>query len=210
MRRRALISLLVLFSADQAAAKLRIGDPRSLAVDRLLSPAIQSLTVASPAADPNKPMAALYTAEGRNISPPVSWDGAPPNARAFVVIMEDADSHGSRPSLDWLVYNIPGAAREIPKDLRPPQPSPKNKTDGPFLGRNYLGGLGYVGPNPPPGDPPHHYHIEVFALARPVRLGAGASLEKVLGAMNEDVLAAGETVATFSLTPPTKPDDDPG
>ena len=197
LRRRhsVLLVLVAAAAAPLAEARLRIGSATALATDRILSPAIQPLTVTSPAADPAKPMATAFTALGRDVSPAVSWDGAPPRTGAFVVVMEDPDNHGSRPALHWLVYNIPGAAKGLPRNLRT-EMEVKGRS-GILQGRNASGGIGYIGPNPPEGDPPHHYHIEVFALARPLRLKGGATLDQVLGAMNELVLAEGETVATF-------------
>jgi hypothetical protein len=41
---------------------------------------------------------------------------------------------------------------------------------------------------PPHGDPPHHYHFQVFALDAPLALRAGA---------DRGALAAGEVVGTF-------------
>jgi phosphatidylethanolamine-binding protein (PEBP) family uncharacterized protein len=46
---------------------------------------------------------------------------------------------------------------------------------GAVLGRNSFGSLGYRGPCPPPGDPPHHYEITLSALAHPSHLGMGFS-----------------------------------
>jgi Raf kinase inhibitor-like YbhB/YbcL family protein len=182
--------------AGSADARLKVGSATALATDRILSPAVQPLTVTSPAADPDKPMNAVFTELGKDISPSVAWEGAPPQTRAYAVIMEDPDGHGSRPALHWLVYNIPGSQTSLPRNVRT-EAQVKGK-GGIMQGKNFAGGIGYIGPNPPAGDPPHHYHIEVFALSRPLRLKGGATLEQVLNAMNETVVAEGETVATFA------------
>lgn len=59
------------------------------------------------------------------------------------------------------------------------------------------GTIGYVGPRLPNGDAPHHYHLEVFALDRPLPVAPGADRDTILAAMKGHVLAAGEIVGTF-------------
>jgi Raf kinase inhibitor-like YbhB/YbcL family protein len=195
--RLGLLTLLMVASIGGAAdARLRVGGPTALATDRILSPAVQPLIVASPVADPLKPMSIVFTGFGKNISPAVSWEGAPPQTKSFVVVMEDPDSHGSRPALHWLVYNIPGTQMSLGRNLK--TEAEVKARGGVLQGKNYAGGIGYLGPYPPEGDPPHHYHIEVFALARPLKLKGGATLDQALDAMNEAVLAEGEVVATFA------------
>ena len=70
---------------------------------------------------------------------------------------------------------------------------------------NYAGGVGYIGPKPPEGDRPHHYHIQVFALDRPLALKARADLNQLVAAMDNRVMAEGEAVATFAAPPPVTP-----
>ena len=50
-------------------------------------------------------------------------------------------------------------------------------------GANDRGSAGYFGPRPPEGDPPHHYHIQVFALDKPLDLPPGADRDQLLSAM---------------------------
>ncbi len=186
-------------AASAAQARIEAADTSALALDRVLSPAVQPLYVNSPAAQSGQPFPDLYTAAGKNISPPVAWDGAPPLTKAYVVIMEDSDAPGG-PALHWIAYNIPATAKGLPKGIRN-RGDPKSPL-GMLQGMNYAGGLGYIGPNPPPGAPPHHYHIEVFALDRPLRVRAGLRLDKLLEMMNERVLAEGEVVGTYATPAP--------
>jgi phosphatidylethanolamine-binding protein (PEBP) family uncharacterized protein len=57
-----------------------------------------------------------------------------------------------------------------------------------------VGAVGYRGPRPPAGDPPHHYHVQVFALDRLLELPAGSNRDEVLAAMKGHVRARGELV----------------
>ena len=50
---------------------------------------------------------------------------------------------------------------------------------------------------PPEGDPPHHYHFEVFALDTMLDLHAGANRDDLVNAMRGHVLAKGELVGLF-------------
>jgi Raf kinase inhibitor-like YbhB/YbcL family protein len=68
---------------------------------------------------------------------------------------------------------------------------------GALQGRNSRGSIGYFGPRPPKADPPHHYHVQLFALDAALDLDPNASRAKVLDAMKGHVLASGELVGTF-------------
>jgi Raf kinase inhibitor-like YbhB/YbcL family protein len=200
----ALGALACVLAASEVLAAVRASDTSVLAMDRILSPAVQPLTVTLPSIAPGEPIPSLYTAFGKNISPAIAWDDAPPGVRSYVVIMEDSDSHGAGPTLHWLAYNIPPTAKGLSKDMHN-RGDPKSPL-GTLQGMNYAGGVGYIGPHPPQGDPPHHYHFEVFALSRVLNLRPKQSLDKVITAMNESVMAEGEVVATFAAPPPEPPE----
>jgi Raf kinase inhibitor-like YbhB/YbcL family protein len=201
MRRSAyLIGLsLSLIAGHAALARVEAGDTTALAMDRILSPSVQPLYVTLPSVQQGQEIPALYTNAGKDVSPPVTWDSPPPGVVSYVVIMQDADAQANGPALHWLAYNIPATAEGLNKNVRN-RPEAKSPA-GMLQGVNYLGGVGYVGPQAHAGDPPHHYHLQVFALDRTLKLGPGASLDKVIAAMNQRVLAEGEVVATYSAPP---------
>lgn len=207
MRTKVLLALVGLAAttlcAGTAIAKVKASDTTVLAVDRILSPAIQPMYVSSPAVQAGQPIPEIYTGFGKDISPMVSWDGAPPEAAAYVLIMEDADAPGGEPAVHWLIYNIPGAAKGLPRNVRN-RGEPKSPP-GSMQGINYAGGVGYIGPKPPAGDKPHHYHIQVFALNRPLDVKPKADLDQVIAAMNDRVLAEGDVVGTFAAPTPGQP-----
>lgn len=198
---------IAILAAGAATARIRAGDTSVIALDRVLSPAIQPLTVTSPAAEPGKPFPPIYTASGKNISPEVSWDGAPVGVQSYALIMEDTDSRSARPTVHWLAYNIPGSFKGLGRNVRN-RPKPK-EASGLEQGVNYAGGIGYLGPRPLAGDPPHHYHIEVFALRQRLRLRPGANIDTVIAAMNDNVLADGEAVGTFASPGTAQENDEP-
>jgi Raf kinase inhibitor-like YbhB/YbcL family protein len=67
-------------------------------------------------------------------------------------------------------------------------------------GRTSRGSPGYYGPRPPVGDPPHHYHFQVFALDSTLEVQPGADRDTLLAAMKGHVLAKGELVGEFQQT----------
>jgi Raf kinase inhibitor-like YbhB/YbcL family protein len=99
---------------------------------------------------------------GKNLSPSLSWHGAPAEARSFAVTIYDPDAPTGSGWWHWVVYNIPGSvsglaagAGDTTKKLLPP---------GAAQGNTDFGAPGYGGPCPPVGDKPHHYVFTVYAL----------------------------------------------
>lgn len=52
---------------------------------------------------------------GENVSPQLSWDGVPDGAKSFAVVMHDPDAPTSGGFYHWVMFNIPGDARELPE-----------------------------------------------------------------------------------------------
>jgi Raf kinase inhibitor-like YbhB/YbcL family protein len=131
------------------------------------------------------------------VSPQLSWNKVE-GAKSYALILEDPDAKHIRPFVHWVAYNIPGNVTSLPEGLQG-QPRLSNP-EGVLQGRTSRGSVGYFGPRPPVGDPPHHYHFQVFALDRELDVPPGAERDEVLKAMEGHVLAAGEIVGTFQQT----------
>src|SRR6266702_4675810 len=97
---------------------------------------------------------------GSNVSPALSWSGAPAGAKSFAVTMYDPDAPTGSGWWHWVMYNIPAATTALPDGAG----NGKNAPSGSTQGMTDFGNKGYGGPCPPVGDKPHHYHITVFAL----------------------------------------------
>jgi Raf kinase inhibitor-like YbhB/YbcL family protein len=157
-------------------------------------PSAGKMTISSKAVGPDGRIGKRYSAGSGNLSPPLTWSTVK-QAKAYAVVVQDADSHG-HPYVHWLVWNIPGGLSSLPPGL--PNRGLLHDPPGVDQGRNDSGGIGWYGPNPPPGDPPHHYHFQSFALDGAVAAAPGSGLATLISAMRGHVLAIGETVGTFA------------
>lgn len=159
--------------------------------------AVQSTTFAPGTAIPVR---ASEYADG--VSPQLSWT-AVPGAKSYALIVEDPDARPITPFVHWVAWNIPAATTALPEGL---QEQPR-LTDpaGMLQGRTSRGSVGYYGPRPPVGDPPHHYHFQVLALDTMLDVPPGADRDAVLAAAKGHVIAKSGLTGTFQqLVKPTK------
>jgi Raf kinase inhibitor-like YbhB/YbcL family protein len=78
------------------------------------------------------------------------------------------------------------------------KPAPRlTLPEGLLQGKTSRGSVGHFGPRPPAGDPPHHYHFQVFALDTLLDVPPGAERDQVLAAMGGHVLSKGSLVGRF-------------
>jgi Raf kinase inhibitor-like YbhB/YbcL family protein len=147
----------------------------------------KTLTVKSTAFAEGSAIPRKYAAAGEDVSPALSWEAGPSGTKAYAVLVEDPDAHGSRPFVHWAAWNI---GKTSLAEAVPPQ--------APDLvqGENGRGKTGYFGPKPPPGRP-HHYYFEVFALDAPLGLKPGADRAALESAMKGHVLAGGKLMGTY-------------
>lgn len=134
----------------------------------------------------------IHTGEGRDLSPPLSWSGAPQETGSYALILEDPDAPAGL-WVHWVLFDIPAGVHELPAGL-PRRPILEDGSrHGSCWGVTSFTRLGYHGPLPPPG-PPHHYRFTLTALDRRLTLAAGATAAEVRAAMGPHALA--ETVLT--------------
>jgi Raf kinase inhibitor-like YbhB/YbcL family protein len=126
-------------------------------------------------------------------SPPLAWKGVPSDAKTLVLILEDPDApHGT--FIHWVLYNLPANLRGLDAKV----PAVEQLPNGGLQGVNSLGRLGYMGPCPPPGSTPHHYHFELSALDAALDLKPGATAAQVEAAARGHVKATGALIGTFA------------
>lgn len=137
---------------------------------------------------------------GANRSPALTWSAPPAGTRSLAITMFDPDAPGHG-WWHWIVADLPASLRALPANAG--QADGGSLPAGAFQGRNDFGAIGYGGPCPPPGDPPHHYVITVWALRAaqlPVDRGAnGATIE---AALRRDAIASAHTEITYGRPHP--------
>lgn len=137
---------------------------------------------------------ARFTCDGEDISPELSWSGAPQDTESFVLIVEDPDAPGGT-FIHWVLYDLPGDTRTLPEGV--PKGATLPQLGGARQGHTNFKSLGYGGPCPPKG-PAHHYHFRLFALDAQLGLDAGATRDEVVDAMNAHELGRAELVGTYA------------
>jgi Raf kinase inhibitor-like YbhB/YbcL family protein len=135
-----------------------------------------------------------YTDYGKGKSIPLTWSGLPSGTRSVAIVMDDPDAKTPRPYVHWVIYNIPAGTESLGAGLptKPRLDTPK----GALQGSNSKHSIGYAGPRPPEGDPPHHYQIRLYALDQELKLDPGADEETLLKDMSGHILGQGKLVGT--------------
>ncbi|KAF1023924.1 MAG: hypothetical protein GAK30_00291 [Paracidovorax wautersii] len=114
-----------------------------------------------------------FGCSGGNLSPQLSWSGAPKGTEAFAVFAYDPDAPTGSGWWHWQLINIPKEVTTLPTGAGDPG---KNLAPaGSFSNRNDYGAVGFGGACPPAGHGPHRYQFTVYALSKKLELPEGAS-----------------------------------
>ncbi len=132
-----------------------------------------------------------HTGEGDDVSPALSWRGAPEGTKAFAVICHDPDAplvapNGTYGFVHWVLYNIPASVSELPEGV-------SDYT----AGQSDFGRPGYGGPMPPEGHGVHNYFFWVLALDSDSKLPEGLSLMDFLRKVEPHVIGMNRLVGTY-------------
>jgi len=193
-------------SGESMLHQTRTGAKSDVAVNLPETATNNSLTVSSTAFAHGGAIPALYSSYDQNASPPLRWTAGPSGTQSYAILVEDPDAGTTPlPVVHWVVWNIPAAITALREGLESMDrlEDPMGLRQGP---NTAAGSVGYKGPRPPEGDPPHHYHFEVFASDQMLDLRAGANREDLVKAMHGHVLAKGELIGVFKRPEhPAKP-----
>jgi Raf kinase inhibitor-like YbhB/YbcL family protein len=137
---------------------------------------------------------ALYTCEGRDISPPLSWSGVPDGTKSLALVVDDPDAPDPKAPrmtwVHWVLYNLPADATALAEAI-----APASLPAGTREGLNDWKRTGYGGPCPPIGR--HRYFHKLYALDAvlpDLRTPTKAQLEK---AVDGHVLERAELMGTY-------------
>jgi hypothetical protein len=151
----------------------------------------KQIQVTSTAFKNMQPIPRDYTCDGRNVSPPLAWSGAPAGTKSFALIVDDPDAPGGIWT-HWVVFDLPADISELPEEAPKSQLNAGNAQQG----LNDFKHLGYGGPCPPAGKP-HRYLFKIFALDTTLGLKSGASKKDVETAMAKHILGQGQLAGTY-------------
>jgi Raf kinase inhibitor-like YbhB/YbcL family protein len=129
--------------------------------------AAHALSLTSPDIKPgarisDEQVANIMGCPGKDVSPALNWSGAPKGTKSFALSVYDPDAPTGSGFWHWVVFNIPADATSLPKNAGDPKAG--LMPAGAVQIRNDASMPGYLGPCPPKGDKPHHYHFQLFAV----------------------------------------------
>ncbi|WP_407861289.1 kinase inhibitor [Escherichia coli] len=137
-----------------------------------------------------------FGCEGKNISPSLSWEGAPEGTKSFAVTAFDPDAPTGSGWWHWTMVNIPSSVSALQMDAGNKDGS--KLPEGAVQGLNDFGYTGFGGACPPAGDKPHHYHFKVWALKvdkLPIDSNSSGALVGFM--LNANKLATAEIVPVY-------------
>jgi Raf kinase inhibitor-like YbhB/YbcL family protein len=161
-----------------------------------------TIVVTSSAIKHEQPLPIDYTADGKNISPPLAWTKVPSGTRQLAMIMDDPVAPTPQPFVHWVLYKIPATAKGLPEAL------PMDETlaappdlAGTIQGVSGFRKPGYRGPAPPKPGVVHRYQFTVYALDAELDLKPGLNKAGLLEAMKGHILATGQLIGTYERKP---------
>jgi Raf kinase inhibitor-like YbhB/YbcL family protein len=146
----------------------------------------------------------ITSASPKPQSPELNWNDAPANTVSFTLMLRD--ENGARDGkvddvLHWMIFNIPGNSKGLPEGV----PAGAIWPDGTIQAKNVTGRVGYAPPGAPATGPYHHYTFYLFALDIKLDLGADATRDDVMHAMDGHILGKGVLTTRFHMpTPPAQ------
>ena len=151
------------------------------------------MNITSSAFAHNGSMPALFTCEGKNISPPLAWNGIPEGAKSLVLMVDDPDAPDPaaprRIWVHWLLYNLPANCAGLPDAVATLPAGTKE-------GLNDWQRTGYGGPCPPIGR--HRYFHKLYALDCVLPDDLGTPTQKALvQAMQGHIMAEAQLIGTY-------------
>lgn len=155
---------------------------------------VGDIDVSSSAFEDGESMPTRYTANGADVSPPLSIGNVPADAAALAIVVDDPDAPNP-PFTHWLCWAIPPDTTSVPDGI--PRQERVSSLGDAVQGQNDMGDLGYRGPAPPADDGAHRYRFTVIALESSLGLEPGATRSAVDDAVAGNVLDRGRLTGTY-------------
>jgi Raf kinase inhibitor-like YbhB/YbcL family protein len=153
-----------------------------------------ALAITSTAFRNNGEIPTVFTCEGDDISPPLSFSGVPERTVNLALIVDDPDAPDPKAPkmtwVHWILYDIPRDCTGLPKAVAEAALPPGTKQ-----GKNDWRRTGYGGPCPPIG--PHRYFHKLFALDKQLGDLKHPTKPELERAMQGHILATATLIGTY-------------
>lgn len=107
-------------------------------------------------------LSGIFGAGGEDVSPQLSWSGAPAETGSYAVTVYDPDAPTVAGFWHWAVFDIPASTTELPTGAG--DDSGSGLPSGAVQLPNDASLARYLGAAPPAGHGPHRYYVVVHAL----------------------------------------------
>jgi len=146
-----------------------------------------TIVLTSPAFADGGVIPARYARDGDDVPPPLRWSGIPAGTAELALVLVDHDAPRGA-FIHWIVAGLDPTLDGIEDGAA------TRKVEG----VNSWGEIGYGGPQPPRGDPPHRYVFTLYALAEPSKLVEGARYVDFVDAIRGKELTEGRLVGRYA------------
>ena len=131
---------------------------------------------------------------GENISPEISWSGAPASAKSLAIVVWDQDAPVSGGFYHWVIVNVPVETKKLSEGAG--NVASHKAPTGSIQLFNDWGESGYGGPCPP-GNSRHRYHFIVSALSAQVPVTTRTKVSEAIAAIKKNTVASAEQVLVY-------------
>ena len=158
-------------------------------------PAVPSFTLTSTDVADGRPLAkaqvsGIFGAGGDDVSPQLSWSGAPEDTKSYTVTCFDPDAPTPSGFWHWVLVDLPADVTSLEAGAGTEGATlPGNA----FMCRNDGGTKAFMGAAPPPGDQVHRYFFVVHAV-REESLGVDSEASPAVVSFNLAFKTAGRAI----------------
>ena len=178
----------------RALKTVRPGMETLVTEDAAFAAAPNVIAITSTAFPPDGEIPVRYTEDGDKLSPPLEWIGVPPEAKALVLLVEDADSPTFKPLVHAILGELPPVDGGLAEGDLPTSGSGEVKFG---MGRNSFLHRCWLPPDPPRGHGAHRYAFQLFALDEAPTFDKTPGRSALVAALHGHVIAKGVLVGTY-------------
>lgn len=154
----------------------------------LISCDVAAFTITSSAFQNNGNIPSIYTCNGDNIIPPLTWHDFPAATQSFAITITDPDAPAGVWT-HWVIYNIPARVNSFSGNR-------SSLPLGSFVLNNSWQHAKYEGPCPPSGV--HHYQFTIYALDITLNISKNDDKDVLEKAMKNHILAKATLVGLYA------------